>query len=86
MNALCWLACIAAVILMAGCVPFQPQALSPSQTADAFQSRSLTDSGLLGFLSSNGVPSEESIQVWDLRALTLVAFYCNPDLALVRAQ
>jgi outer membrane protein TolC len=60
--------------------------LSPEGAAAQFQARSLDDPGLRVFLESNGIVGEWPRKTWDLRDLTLVAFYYHPDLALARAQ
>ena len=71
-------------MLLCGCVRFQPKPLSLTNTADDFDSRSLEDQGLGRFLSANSVewPRKE----WDLKALTLAAFYYQPDLDMARAH
>ena len=81
-----FLAIIFGAILLAGCVPFQPQPVSPEKTAAAFDARSLADNGLRSFLETNHVTGNWPRQSWDLNALTLVAFYYQPALAEARAQ
>ncbi|MDH7502826.1 MAG: TolC family protein, partial [Verrucomicrobiota bacterium] len=51
-----------------------------------FESRSLRDSGLRVFLETNGVSGEWPRCSWDLKAVTLAAFYFSPELDLARAQ
>ncbi|MGC8989883.1 MAG: TolC family protein [Verrucomicrobiia bacterium] len=85
---------LAARLLLAGlaiagfsaCVRFEPRPLAASKTADDFESRSLLDSGLRVFLETNGVSGEWPRRSWDLKALTLAAFYFSPELDLARAQ
>ena len=71
---------------LAGCARFQPRPLSPAQNADAFEMRSLADSGLKAFLEANGVVSAWPRESWDLNALTLAALYYHPDMDLARAR
>jgi outer membrane protein TolC len=68
---------------LAGCARFQPQPISAGKTTDLFEARSLENPDLQKFLAANDVnnPSE-----WDIKALTLVAFYYQPALAEARAQ
>ena len=76
------------LFLAPGCARFQPQPISPEQTAAQLESRRLDDPGLKNFLVTNlghelpGWPLEQ----WDLNSLTLAAFYFHPDLDVARAQ
>jgi cobalt-zinc-cadmium efflux system outer membrane protein len=74
--------------LTAGCATYQPKPLDPGQTAAAFESRSLTDSGLKDFLQRNLKREVLSWprRSWDLTMLTLAAFYYHPDLDSARAN
>src|SRR5438094_29476 len=72
--------------LLAGCVRFQPKPISSTRTADDFEARSLSDSGLRRFFETNHVPGDWPRQSWDLDALTLAAFYYQPTLEVARAQ
>jgi outer membrane protein TolC len=76
----------AVLFFIAGCATYHPQPVSPEQTADAFDARSLTNGNLRGFLETNQVTGEWPRRAWDLNALTLVAFYYQPSLAEARAQ
>jgi hypothetical protein len=79
---------IVLTVLLAGCVPYQPQPLSAAEAATRLISRSLTDAGLQAFV-------EASLQrrfavwpppSWDLNTLVLAAFYFHPDLDVARAE
>jgi len=74
--------------VMAGCATFQPKPLSPSQTAAAFEARTLDDPGLEAFLEGNlhRAITPWPPKSWDFRMLTLVAFYYQPDLDVARAK
>jgi outer membrane protein TolC len=80
-----WLFILVAFIL-AGCARFHPQSISPDQTADAFDARSLTNANLQAFLVTNHITGPWPRRSWDLDALTLAAFYYQPALAEARAQ
>ncbi|MHB8539991.1 MAG: TolC family protein [Candidatus Acidiferrales bacterium] len=62
--------------------------ISPSETAARLERRSLQDAGLRVFLEKNlGHPlSSWPLKNWDLRSLTLAAFYFNPEMYIARAQ
>jgi cobalt-zinc-cadmium efflux system outer membrane protein len=85
MRALAFLA-LAAALLAAGCVHYQAKPISPAESATALASRSLQDPGLAEFLTSNHEPVPAPGTPWELRALTLVAFYFQPDLDVARAE
>ena len=75
-----------AAALLAGCAHFEPKPISPEKTADAFDARSLTNDDLRAFLETNHVTASDVREGWDLKALTLAAFYYQPALAEARAQ
>jgi cobalt-zinc-cadmium efflux system outer membrane protein len=77
---------IATLMLLAGCAVYHPQPISPEETAAAFDTRSMTNEGLRSFLETNHVAAPSSGDAWNLKALTLVAFYYQPTLAEARAQ
>ena len=79
-----WLVLVVAGL--SGCVHFQPQPLSPSEKAIGFDSRSLTNAQLPGFFQTNRVRLPSPGEPWDLKALTLLAFYYQPTLAEARTQ
>jgi len=74
----------------AGCAPVQryrPAPLSPAETASRLKARGLDDSGLRRFVEQNGHGlSQWPPQAWDLRLLTLAAFYFSPTLDAARAR
>ncbi len=77
---------LAVLLLVAGCATYHPQPISPEQTAAAFDARSLTAAGLCAFLETNQVAVPGPQAAWNLKQLTLVAFYYQPALAEARAQ
>ncbi|MGH7970494.1 MAG: TolC family protein, partial [Limisphaerales bacterium] len=85
-NALrsCWL--LLASACLTGCVHYQPQPLSPSETAASFESRSVTNAQLQAFFATNHVGLPGPDEPWNLKALTLLAFYYQPNLAEARIQ
>src|SRR6266850_8276248 len=72
--------------LVAGCVRFQPKPISSIRTADDFEARSLSDSGLRQFFETNHAAGDWPRHSWDLNALTMAAFYYQPSLDVARAQ
>jgi outer membrane protein TolC len=73
---------------LTGCVTFQPQPISLSQTAQDFENRSLEDTGLRTFIEKNlqeRMPSWPP-RLWDFSMLEMVAFYYHPDLDVARAR
>jgi outer membrane protein, heavy metal efflux system len=76
----------ALLVLIAGCATFHPQPVSPEKTAAAFDARSLTNEYLCAFLETNHVAIPGAHGPWNLKQLTLVAFYYQPALAEARAQ
>lgn len=79
---------ILALGLLAGCVRFQPQPLSPADTAARLESRSLANPELKAFLEKN-LKRELNpwpARKWDFTMLTLAAFYYHPSLEVARAD
>lgn len=76
-----WALIIFCGLIAAGCAHFQPQPISPEKTASDFDARSLTNENLRAFLETNHFDGS-----WDLKALTLVAFYYQPALVEARTQ
>ncbi len=81
-----WLAIAAAGGALGGCAHFQSRPIAPEKTAAAFDARSLEDNGLRAFLQANQVAVPGQNGGWDLKQLTLAAFYFQPTLAEARAQ
>lgn len=73
-------------VILAGCATYHPQPLSPEKTAAAFDARSLADTNLCAFLETNQVAVPGPHAAWNLKQLTLAAFYYQPALAEARAQ
>ncbi len=72
-------------LALGACATHPPPALSLTAESAAanYETRSLQDAGLRGFLAENlgSVPA-----MWDADALNWVAFYFHPSLGLARAQ
>ncbi len=79
---------LAVVLLLGGCVRYQPRPLDPAHTAEAFAARRLDDPGLGRFVEADAVirPASWPPRSWDLTDLTLAALYFHPRLDLARAQ
>jgi outer membrane protein TolC len=78
---------IIALGLVAGCARFQPQPLSPAETAAGLESRSLDNPGLKTLLEKNlnRELNPWPAAKWDFEMLTVAAFYYHPNLDLARA-
>jgi outer membrane protein TolC len=75
-------------LLLASCARFHPQPLSPSQTAEALDNRTLTNESVRLFLETNlhrGFPAWPA-ESWDFDMLTLAAYFYHPSLEVARAQ
>lgn len=77
---------------LTGCKALHPQpvtiAISPSQTASAFEFRTLESPELKRFLETNlhHEISPWPLKEWDIKMLTLSGFYYNPELDVARAK
>ncbi|MGH7939476.1 MAG: TolC family protein, partial [Limisphaerales bacterium] len=80
-----FLAFILGVALLSGCAEYQPRPISAERSASDFDSRSLTNADLRSFLETNHLVGPWPRQSWDLRALTLVAFFYQPAFAEAKA-
>src|SRR5881628_207260 len=82
-----WLSILAAALL-AGCARFESRTISPEDTAARLDARRLDDIELKKFLERSLGRSLESwpLPSWDLKTLTLAAFYFQPVLDLARVQ
>ncbi len=74
----------ALLALLTGCIGYHAKPLTPTATLQTIETRSLDDSQLKAFLAANQVTVTDGMR-WDLRSLTLVAFYFHPDLDEARA-
>jgi len=70
----------------AGCAHYQARPLSAQETAESVDARSLAAEPLHAFLEANHVAAPGPQDSWNLKQLTLVAFYYQPALAEARAQ
>lgn len=76
---------IAGVLGLTACAHYQARPIEPAASASAFEARSLHDAGLQTYLRQH-VPGTQAPARWDLRTLTWVAFYYQPELDVARAQ
>jgi cobalt-zinc-cadmium efflux system outer membrane protein len=76
----------AAFLAVAGCVRFHPKPIAPNTTMDNFEARRLESPELTNFLIQNKEVEAWPPAVWDLKTLTLAAFYYHPDMDIARAQ
>lgn len=84
------LALLAFALFFSGCARqrYHPQVISPQAAASSLEARRLVDPGLRRFLEANLHRPLESwpLKSWDLRTLTLAAYYFSPELETVRAR
>src|SRR5471030_944601 len=71
-------------VLASSCVHYQAKPIAPAQPLTMIEERNADDGQLRSFLTAHGTPASEPPR-WDLRALTLVAFYYHPSLDEARA-
>lgn len=79
-------ATLLSLAFVASCAHYVPRPLSPRRSIVAFDARSLNSRGLRAFLIANGVRPPGPSDVWNLKSLTLAAFYFQPSLAEARAR
>ena len=68
----------------AACVRYEPRPIAPQQSLATIEARTIDTDRLRAFLAAHGAPAAD-LPRWDLRALTLVAFYYHPGLDEARA-
>ena len=73
-------------LLTAHCIRFHPKPVTAARTLADFESRRLDDEELKKFLLANQAAKEWPPKTWDLKSLTLVAFYYHPDIDVARAE
>jgi outer membrane protein, heavy metal efflux system len=74
--------------LLAGCARFKHEPISPGQTANALEGRTLENPALKSFLETNlhRAFTNWPGQPWDFETLMLAAFYYHPSLDVARAE
>ena len=74
--------------LAMGCAHYDARPLAPDAALNGLEGRSLADDGLRKFIATNAPDAgrEWPLRSWDLRTLTLAAFYFHPSLDVARAQ
>jgi len=77
-----------AVVLMGAvaCVRFHPKPIASAQTMEDFEARRLDSPELRDFLLQNQETKEWPVAAWDLKSLTLAAFYYHSEMDIARAQ
>jgi outer membrane protein, heavy metal efflux system len=78
------LVCVLSVT--ASCVRFHPRPLEPARVMDDFEARTLASQELGDLLVRNGEVKDWPPAVWDLKTLTLAAFYYQPEMDVARAE
>lgn len=77
-----------AVVLAAAaaCVRFHPKPIAPVKAMEDFEARRLEAPELRDFLLRNQDAKDWPPAAWDLKSLTLAAFYYHSDMDVARAQ
>lgn len=73
-------------LLAVSCIRYHPKPVTAAGTAADFEARSLLAPELRDFLRANNEVEDWPPAVWDLKSLTLAAFYYSPDMDVARAQ
>lgn len=73
-------------LIAAGCIAYKPKPITAAAVMGDFEARRLDAPDLKDFLQARQGVKEWPPLTWDLHALTLAAFYYNPDLDVARAQ
>ena len=81
-----FLALTAAVCFASSCIRYHPRPVEPAEAMEDFEARRLDAPELKDFLLQNQEVKEWPPAAWDLKSLTLAAFYYHPDLDIARAQ
>lgn len=71
--------------LISGCafIQYQPKPISTQGVVSSYQSRNLDNSQLKNYIR-NYLDTLQADSVWDIKSLTLAAFYYHPDLDVAR--
>ncbi|NMM35892.1 MAG: TolC family protein [Glaciimonas sp.] len=74
--------------VLSGCAIYHAQPIAPAALIQSFEARSLDNPELQQYVSShsNGKVNSNVSNIWDLKTLTLAAFYFSPDLDVARAK
>ncbi len=74
------------VVPLSTCARYQARPISPARSLEDFEGRRLDDPRLDTFLTARGEIAAWPPRRWELRDLTLAAFYFSPALDVARAQ
>jgi outer membrane protein TolC len=72
--------------MAASCVRYHPKPVAPAKVMEDFEARRLDAPELKDFLLRNQDIKDWPPAAWDLKALTLAAFYYHPDMDIARAE
>jgi cobalt-zinc-cadmium efflux system outer membrane protein len=71
---------------VSSCIRYQARPIEPAKAVEDFEARRLDAPELGAFLVANKEVETWPPAAWDLKALTLAAFYFHPDLDVARAS
>jgi outer membrane protein TolC len=81
--------CFPFLIALSGCATYQDRPLSANEAASALAARTLDKPGVRQFMATHGAPEATGDwpqPSWNLRLLTLAAFYYHDDMEVARAK
>jgi cobalt-zinc-cadmium efflux system outer membrane protein len=81
-----YLALAVGLISAAACIRYEAKPIEPGRVLEDFEARRLDAPELGTFLVANKEVESWPPPAWDLKALTLAAFYYHPDMDIARAQ
>jgi cobalt-zinc-cadmium efflux system outer membrane protein len=81
-----YLALAVGLIAAAACVRYEAKPIEPGRVLEDFEARRLDAPELGTFLVANKEVESWPPPAWDLKSLTLAAFYYHPDMDIARAQ
>lgn len=72
--------------MAAACIRYHPRPVAPAKSMEDFEARRLDAPELKDFLLQNQDIREWPPAAWDLKTLTLAAFYYHHDMDVARAK
>lgn len=86
MNPRLPVAAVAALLLLAGCVSYEPRPIDPARRETGFRARSLDDPAIRDAFGRRGLPVPARGRALGLDEISLIALAVHPDIAVARAK
>jgi cobalt-zinc-cadmium efflux system outer membrane protein len=77
---------LAGALFVSSCIRYHPKPIEPSRMLADYETRTLDDPDLKTYLETRAGIKDWPPAAWDLRSLSLAAFFYSPDLDIARAQ